>query len=433
LIKFTLRSLLLSLISILFWNACSSPTAKDSLVYIERVDDRFQLIRNGKPFIIRGVSGETRLEELAKLGGNCIRTYDTTNLGLVLDEADRLGIAVIAGIWLPKFSSLWFYPNQELVDEASSTFKSFASRYSNHPALLSWCLGNELIYYDITDLEFSSAYNQILDSLKSGDPNHPVGTALANYGNRAIINFSLKVPDIDLIYVNTFGRLSQLEEDQKKWNWLFDKPFVLGEFGESGPWESNGTVWGAPRELNSSQKAERLRGVYDSLLPEDNPSYLGSLAFYWGWRQEQTHTWFNVFSQEGEKNEMYFALAEAFGKELKMNRPPKVSPLSIDGVFEANELLFEASTRHFAKVVALDPETDSLTYHWDIRPEDWFFVKGKLPPDAVLNTVDEDSTTIGEVHFTSPAKPGPYRLFLKITDGRGNFASVNMPFYVVPE
>lgn len=433
LIKFSLPHILVSLISIFLLGACSSPAAKNSPVYIEKADDRFQLIRNGEPFLIRGVSGEIRLKELANIGGNCIRTYDTTNLGLVLDEAHSLGIAVIAGIWVPKLSAQWFYSNQDLVDEASRSLKSFAGRYSNHPALLSWCLGNELIYYDITDFEFAAGYNQMLDSLKSGDPNHPIGTALANYGNRAIINFGLKVPDIDLYYINTFGRIGQFEEDRNKLSWLFDKPFVIGEFGESGPWESNGTIWGAPRELNSSEKAERLKAIYDSLLPEDNPSYLGSLAFYWGWRQEQTHTWFNVFSQEGEKNEMYFALAEVFGNETNMNRPPEISALSIDGILDANKLLLKPSSHHLSKVIATDPESDSLSYYWSVRPEDWFFVKGGLPPDAVINTLEEDSTTKGEVHFNTPSKPGPYRLFLRITDGQGNFASVNKPFYVVPE
>ncbi len=430
-IKFTAQ-ILLSLFSILLWNACSTPEPKKGLVYIDKKEGKFQLIRNGKPFSIKGVSGETRLKELARLGGNCIRTYDTTNLALVLDQAESLGIAVIAGIWLPKSTSNWLYPNDSLVEQTATTIRDFARKHSNHPALLSWCLGNELIFYDITNWEFSQAYNQILDSLKSGDPEHPVGTALANYGDRAILNFGLKIRDIDLVYVNTFGRLNQLESDHQKWEWLFDKPFIIGEFGENGPWESDGTVWGAPGEINSRQKAERIKGIYDSLLPVDHPSYLGSLAFYWGWRQEQTHTWFNVFSFEGEKSEMYFTLAEAFGTDLKINRPPKVYPLSIDSIFEANDLLFEASTSHFAEVSALDPENDSLTYHWSIRPEDWFFVKGESPPDAVLNCFKEDKTSIGEVKFKAPAKPGPYRLFLKITDGHENFASVNLPFYVVP-
>lgn len=423
----------LVLLSSFLWTACSPSEQAKGTVYIEKTGDKFQLIRNGEPFIIKGVSGELRLKELVDIGGNCIRTYDTINLGAILDEAQSLNIAVVAGIWLPKSNSKWFYSNDSLVAEAALKLKAFAKKYSAHPALLSWCLGNELIYYDIKDWRFARGYNQILDSLKSGDPNHPVGTALANYGDKAILNFGLKIRDIDLVYVNTFGRLNQLEADRERWTWLFNKPFVIGEFGENGPWESNGTVWGAPGEINSSQKAERLAAIYDSILPKNNPAFLGSLAFYWGWRQEQTHTWFNVFSQEGEKNEMYFKLAENFGKELKSNRPPKVGLLSIDSIFNANELLLEPSTAHFAKVFASDPEKDSLSYHWTIRTEDWFFVKGDHPPAALKNTVFSPLTKEGQIRFNSPSKPGPYRLFVKITDGHGNFGSVNLPFYVVPE
>ena len=427
------RFLSFAFISTILCTACSSSEESKGDVYIKKSGEKFTLIRKGKPFPIKGVSGEIRLKELAEIGGNCIRTYDTTNLSAILDEAQKLGIAVIAGIWLPKSNTRWFYPNDSLIDEASIKLKAFSKRYSSHPALLTWCLGNELIFYDFKDWVFARGYNQILDSLKSGDPNHPVGTAFANYGNKAVINFALKIPNIDLVFINTFGRLNQLESDRSRWAWLFNKPFVVGEFGENGPWESEGTVWGAPGEINSSQKAERLKAIYNTLLPQDNPAFLGSLAFFWGWRQEQTHTWFNVFSQEGEKNEMYFTIAEAFGKELKGNRPPKVMPLSIDSIFQANELLLEPSTRHFAKVLAVDAENDSLQYHWSIRPEDWFFISGQEPPAAILNTVDAPLTMTGEINFSSPSKPGPYRLFVKITDGQGNFASVNLPFYVVPQ
>tara|TARA_R110002050_G_scaffold6740_4_gene27208 strand:- start:4880 stop:6181 length:1302 start_codon:yes stop_codon:yes gene_type:complete len=433
LVKTLIRNLFLALLSSLLWTGCSSSDQPKGSVYIEKTGGKFQLIRHGEPFIIKGVSGEVRLKELAEIGGNCIRTYDTTNLAAILDEAQSLNIAVIAGIWLPKSNSKWFYPNDSLVAEASIKLKALAKKHSDHPALLSWCLGNELIYYDIKDWRFAKSYNQILDSLKSGDPNHPVGTALANYGDKAILNFGLKIRDIDLLYINTFGRLNQLEPDREKWTWLLNKPFVVGEFGENGPWESDGTVWGAPGEINSSQKAERLAAIYDNILPKDNPAFLGSLAFFWGWRQEQTHTWFNVFSQEGEKNEMYFKLAKRFGKELKTNQPPKVGLLSIDSIFDANELLLNPSSTHFAELIASDPEKDSLNYHWTIRTEDWFFVKGEEPPAALENTVLSPHTTEGKTQFKSPSKPGPYRLFVKITDGHGNFGSVNLPFYVVPE
>lgn len=417
----------------LFLGGCSPSPKRDGTVHIEKQNDSYRLIRNGKPFLVKGVSGRTRLKELQEIGGNCIRTYDTTNLGATLDEAEKLGLAVIAGVWLPKSKSDWFYKNDTYIEEAAINLKALGEKYGSHPALLSWCLGNELIFYDFKDWSFSRAYNQILDSLRVGDPNHPIGTALANYGDKAIINFGLKIPNIDLVYINTFGRLNQLASDREKWEWFFDKPFIVGEFGENGPWESNGTVWGAPGEINSSQKSERLKALYDTVMPSKHPAFLGSLAFFWGWRQEQTHTWFNVFSRDGEKNEMYFTLANAFGKDLKANRPPSIEPLSIDSIFASNELFLNPNSRHFAQLNATDPEQDSLSYYWSIRTEDWFYIKGDAPPEPLANTVDTAITRAGLNHFTSPSKPGPYRLFVKVIDGKGNFASVNLPFYVVPE
>lgn len=157
--------------------------------------------------MVKVVSGETRLKELQEIGGNCIHTYDTTNLGSTLDEAEELDLA---GIWLPKSNADWFYKDDTYINKAAVEPKARGEKYGSHPALLSWCLGNVLIFYDFRDWRFSQADNRILDSLREGDPNRPIGGALANYGNKAIINFGLKIPNIDLVYLNTFGRLHQI-------------------------------------------------------------------------------------------------------------------------------------------------------------------------------------------------------------------------------
>lgn len=84
-------------------------------VYIKETDGKFELIRNGKPFYIKGGAAQAEyLEELKEAGGNTARIYDTTNLASTLDRAQELGLAVVVDIPLPKFDrSPQFFENKE--------------------------------------------------------------------------------------------------------------------------------------------------------------------------------------------------------------------------------------------------------------------------------------------------------------------------------
>ena len=76
----------------------SSTADAQSVVAVKSEGGKFELVRNGKPWKIRGVGGETYLAELAAAGGNTIRTWDSANLGKILDEAHKHGLAVCAGL-----------------------------------------------------------------------------------------------------------------------------------------------------------------------------------------------------------------------------------------------------------------------------------------------------------------------------------------------
>jgi hypothetical protein len=95
----------------------------------------------------------------------------------------------------------------------------------------------------------------------------------------------------------------------------------------------------------------------------------------------------------------------------------------------SNEARPNASLR--AECVAKGAGT--LTYHFEVvpdtggpsRPEPGqkplTTVKGVLPPPG----------TSGKVTFKAPEKPGAYRLFVYVRDGRGGAATANLPFRVV--
>ena len=92
------------------------PITNAKTVHIIKEQNSFQLIRNGKPFYIKGASGKSYIKELSEAGGNTLRLYDTINLQKILDEATKYNIAVIVDIPLPRFNNyVNFYRNGEFI------------------------------------------------------------------------------------------------------------------------------------------------------------------------------------------------------------------------------------------------------------------------------------------------------------------------------
>src|SRR3546814_4037688 len=58
-----------------------------------------RILVDGKPFIVHGGAGQSRMGLLKQLGATVIRTYGEES-GYVLDEAQKHGLKVIAGFWL---------------------------------------------------------------------------------------------------------------------------------------------------------------------------------------------------------------------------------------------------------------------------------------------------------------------------------------------
>lgn len=74
-------------------------TARQAPTAIVASDSGFQLLHYGKPYFIKGAGGISHLDELATCGGNSIRVWDDIDAGRILDEAHKLGITVMMGLW----------------------------------------------------------------------------------------------------------------------------------------------------------------------------------------------------------------------------------------------------------------------------------------------------------------------------------------------
>ncbi|MFM2197498.1 MAG: hypothetical protein RLZZ505_930 [Verrucomicrobiota bacterium] len=382
---------------------------------------RSGMTRGGKPYFVQGVGGDKRLPELAERGGNSIRTWATTGLDKILDEAHSLNLTVSAGIWLESECSWFSYKNPEHLAKQAERVRKEVMQYKDHPALLAWGIGNES-EGDGTDTPYWQQLDRLAVLVKETDPNHPTFTACAGLSPAKAKALNEHAPNLDFVGVNTYGGVFSLRNHLDKVGWT--RPWMLTEWGPQGFWESRKTAFGAPLEQTSSEKAEMMRAAYKKVLAPEG-GCLGNYAFVWSWKFEATATWFGLYTYDGETTAAVDVLEEMWTGRPPANRAPSITP--INGIPQA---AIAPGTAFHATAAASDPENDPLTWQWAILPElqgHQHNTSGTMPPfiqQFIANPMEHAVTV------SAPEKPGVYRLYVWVKDGKGQAATANHPFKV---
>ncbi|SDF55573.1 glycoside hydrolase family 2 TIM barrel-domain containing protein [Chitinophaga filiformis] len=418
----------LSVFFLLFCN-CNKATDHFRKVWVARQDGRYILYRNGTPFVVRGGSGYTQMARLKAIGGNTIRTWDTTRLGAILDEAAANNLAVIAGFYVPESKYLdYFYRNQQKVDSQYAAFRQVVQRYRSHPALLMWCLGNEVDFpFKARYKKFYDAYNSLLDMIHTEDPDHPVTTTMVNYQFRNVMNIQLKVPGLDILSFNIFGSLQSLQSNLNSFSWLWNGPFLITEWGIFSPQEAKRTAWGVPIEPTSTKKADQYREMYTQHLPVNSPRFIGALTFYWGQKEEVTPTWYSIFGNDGEATGIVGEMQALWTGTVSPHKAPEVELMYVNGKGAADNILMKPGTLQTAELRIKSPGK-GLRIVWKVLDEDFDPQSSDQPLERKADIITLDSFRIS---FRAPTKEGPYRIYSWVYDTYGNMATANTPFYVV--
>jgi hypothetical protein len=386
-----------------------------------RIQGKRGLFRGGTPYFVRGAGGETRLSELAARGANSIRTWSTDHLIETLDEAQKLGLTVSAGIWLEPECSWFSYSNAEHCARQTERVRKEITQYRNHPALLAWGLGNEA-EGDGRNIPYWQQIERLAVLAKELDPAHLTFTAVAGLSAEKAQGLNAHTPHLDYVGVNTYGGLFGLPESLVKIGWT--RPWLVTEWGPRGFWEQPKSRSGAALEQTSSEKAAMVRRGYSEII-SNAAGCLGSYAFVWGWKFEATATWFGLMTHEGEMIESVDVLEEMWSGRKPANSAPRIQPLK--GVpVEA----IQPGTPFQARAEALDADGDSLAWRWSVLPEKKEHDPGRRPkmPDAIGGAIL--STEADRADVNAPQKPGVYRLHVWISDGKGHAATANVPFEV---
>lgn len=424
------------IICLCLFNGCTSSVqnkkASDYSVVIRNENGKFKLYRNGKPYFIKGAAGFTHLNLLHNSGANTIRIWDTVGLEKILDEAEKNKLAVVVGLPLPESRFLnEYYRKPSYVQKTYNDYRKLVLRFRKHPALLMWCMGNELEFpYKPNYAVFYQAFNRLTKMVHTLDPNHPVLTTMVNFSRKNIINIKWRT-DVDLIAFNTFGELKNLKKEIDAFSWFWNGPYMVTEWGIEGPWAGNPTTsWGAYIENSSSKKAEQYGSFYQKYIPKNDNRFLGDFVFYWGEKQEGTNTWFSMIDREGRASESVRTMQNIWIHKTNLPPAPPLNYMLLNEKGAADDLIFAAGQTVSARLVINGRE--KFICRWEIQPEDWYEKNGLrnqkwLVPVAVpgLDSAND------HVNFRMPEKEGPYRLFAYVYNNTGGFAACNTPFYVI--
>ena len=414
---FTLLSILLSVTSVM------------AQTKVTKTEIGYQLLRNGKPYYVKGLGGEVNFDKMVEVGANSLRTWGVDAAQHVLDEAHKRGLTVMLGLWLQHERHGFDYDNTEKVLGQLNHFKSVVDKFKNHPALLLWGVGNEL------DLNYTNpnCWNAVQDIAKyihQVDPNHPTSTVTAGLDSLEVAHILKRCPDIDIYCINTYGDIANVPANISKFGWK--GPYMITEWGPNGYWESPKTSWGVSIEQTSTEKRNVYSERYKKYI-EPNKNYcLGSYAFLWGAKQEYTETWFGLFSKDNKMTEPIDAIQEVFTEKPIMNPAPTIKSFVLNNQSTSDNIVLKAEGKNQAAfTVDLPKNMGSAKYNWRIIQES---TDKKSGGDR-----EEEATEISglikngrsnAITFLAPKNPGQYRLFVSALYN-DKLAYANIPFQVI--
>jgi len=422
------RNPLPALLVAVFVLIATSVRADPVPVELRQVDGKWQLLRDGQPYAIRGAAGDGPLDRLAAAGANSIRTWSTDNVGPILDEAHALGMTVTVGIYLGHARHGFDYGDKVQVQEQLARAREAVLRYKDHPALLLWGVGNEMEGMESgDDPQIWAAVNDIAAMIKELDPHHPTMTVTAEIGGGRIAMVHKHSPAIDIHGINSYGGAPSVAERMREGG--ATKPYVITEFGPAGPWEVPKTAWGAPNEQTSTQKADFYRRSYQQSILDNPEMALGAYAFLWGAKMEGTATWFGMMLDDGSRLGAIDVMQELWSGAVPADLAPTIEPVTVDAATQV-----DPGTEIVATTSVADPEGEQVALRWVLRPESGDYLTGgdfrPALPDiegAVLEA------TGGTARVRMPDEPGGYRLYAYASDPAGNAATANIPLLVKGE
>lgn len=336
---------------------------------VEKQGNKWTLRVDGTPFDVKGVTFgydedvqnyDAYFQDLKFLGVNTIRTWGTgAHTPELLDAADKYGIKVMLGIWMRhgrpgmEADDSFDYLNDTEGKEAMyQNAIAVVQQYKDHPAILTWGIGNEVYLNTATDgekLAYSRLLERICADIQKIDKTHPITSVEAwTFG---VDWWSKYVPSIDIYGINTYGAGANIlpEELAKKG---VDQPYVITEFGVRGEWEIEEDKNGVKPEPSDAEKYETIVKGYNEWI-NPKPGCLGVYVFHYATSDQFVGPWL-LTHFKGMTRPQYWAIREAYTGQPPVNRVPVIES------FQLPEAATKSETWIPVQLEASDKEQEAL-------------------------------------------------------------------------
>ncbi|MFN3402788.1 MAG: glycoside hydrolase family 2 TIM barrel-domain containing protein [Cytophagaceae bacterium] len=421
---------------------------------VKKEGNGWKLYVDEKAFDVRGVTfhGDWNkktigqyLKELQFLGVNTIRTWGTNDeTKVLLDSAHAYGIKVMVGIWLrhgrPGMEgddSFNYLQDKKGMDDMYKGAIETVNKYKNHPAVLWWGVGNEVILNIATDQEkkeYSQFLEKVCSEIKRIDADHPVASVDA-------WNFAFKwwkeyAPSIDVYGVNVYGGGSnQIPDELSKLG--IDKPYVITEYGVSGEWDAKEDKNGVRTEPGDREKYDVIAKGYKDWI-KSKPNCLGVYVFHYESGKNFGAVWL-LMKYDGAYRPAYWATREAFTGKKPVNNVPEINS------FTVQDTALPAGSWIPVKLSVSDKENDELdiSFHYNQR------TGGRARRDQI-NKLEFRGNLKDGYEIKLPEENGGIKVYVFVKDSYNNIgiahssilirnpksdnlipgAKVDLPFYV---
>ena len=306
---------------------------------VQKNEQGWDLLVDGKPFEVKGATFgfvedvenyDRYFKDLQFLGINTIRTWATgKETKALLDAAQKYSIKIMMGIWMRHGR-----PGMEdddrfdyLKDEKGKlamyeNAMQVVNQYKDHPAVLTWGIGNEVYLNMATDPEkeaYSKLLEKICSAIKKIDPNHPITSIEAwNFG---LDWWQKHVPSIDIYGLNSYGfGVSFLQDELDKRN--IDKPYIVTEFGVTGEWDVKQEKNGVKIEPADQEKYDVITKGYQDWIA-NKPNNLGVYVFHYSDGDDFASPWL-FMKHKGFYRPQYWATRKAYTGKDPLNSIPVI-------------------------------------------------------------------------------------------------------------
>lgn len=347
-------------------------------VAIDKTGEEWILTVDGEPFDIKGATFgyvddvnnyDTYFTDLSFLGVNSIRTWATgENAGKLLDAAHKYGIKVMMGIWMrhgrpgmEDDDSFNYLEDETGIQAMYDNAIRVVETYKDHPAVLTWGIGNE-VYLNMATDEEKLAYSELLEKIcakiKELDPNHPITSVEAwTFG---LEWWEKYVPSLDIYGLNSYGPGADLLAGELSKRGI-DKPYIVTEFGVTGEWDRYEDTNGITVEPDDQQKYEAIADGYRNWI-SDKSSNLGVYVFHYGNNDNFGASWL-LTHLDGMTRPQYWAIRDAYTSKEPVNRVPEIHTFSLAETNSDSDIWIPVT------LAASDAEQEKLeiSFHYNQR------------------------------------------------------------------